>query len=506
MQEQQKEPGRDLRAGVPLGELRQGQPVFGSIDEQPALMVRTSSGIRALGAVCTHYSGPLADGLVTGDIIRCPWHHACFSLESGEAVAAPALNPLPRWHVDVHNDVAYVAEPIEQEPLETNGRSADGPSSVVIVGVGAAGSAAAEMLRRQGYERAITIVDPDADAPYDRPNLSKDYLAGTAPAEWLPLRAPEFYPSHRIERVTARVVSIDIDKRQVQLSDGTSREYGALLLATGASPIKPPIPGADLPHVHVLRSLADCMALLASAESAKRVLVAGASFIGMEAAAALRQRGLEVTVVAPEEVPFVRTLGAEIGAFLRAKHEQAGVQFRLGRTVKSIAAATVTLDDDSTVECDVVLLGIGVRPLVSLAEAAGLECDNGVVVNEFLQTSADHVFAAGDIARVRDARSRRDMRVEHWVVAQRQGQTAARNILGQQVRYESVPFFWTQQLDVPIAYVGHAAKWDEVDVDGSLESGDCRISYRLNGAVVAVVTVGRDLENLRAEVSLEAER
>ncbi|HEX6559275.1 MAG TPA: FAD-dependent oxidoreductase [Longimicrobiales bacterium] len=483
-----------------MAELPEGEPVHGKIGDDAVMLVRHGSNVAAFSGQCTHYSGPLAEGLVTGDVVRCPWHHACFSLRSGEAIAAPALNPLPRYAVSVRAGVAYVGERMEADPLQTHGRASDGPSSVVIVGAGAAGSAAAEMLRRQGYTGRVIMVDPDRDAPYDRPNLSKDYLAGTAEAEWLPLRPQGFYEEHDIERITARVAAVEPARHRVTLEDGREVEYGKLLLATGASPIKPPIPGADQSHVHVLRTLADCEALLQSVSHARHVLVAGASFIGMEVAASLRHRGLEVTVVAPEAVPFERVLGAAVGRHLRGVHENAGVRFRLGHTVQAIGAHAVTLDDGSSIPCDVVVLGIGVRPLLALAQDAGLQIDNGVVVDDFLETSAADVYAAGDIARIGGRR------VEHWVVAQRMGQAAARNILGQRVRHEAVPFFWTQQFDVPVAYVGHAMSWDEIDVKGSIERNDCSVSYRKGGEVLAVVTIGRDLESLRAEVTMERGR
>jgi NADPH-dependent 2,4-dienoyl-CoA reductase/sulfur reductase-like enzyme len=347
------------------------------------------------------------------------------------------------------------------------------------------------------------MVDPDADAPYDRPNLSKDYLAGSAPEDWIPLRPAGFYGDHGIERVVARVTAIDGARRTVALSDGRSLDYGALLLATGAAPIRLPIPGADRPHVHLLRSLADCRRLIASVESAGRVVIAGASFIGMEAAASLRARGLEVTVVAPDEVPFARTLGTELGGYLRSLHEEHGVRFALGRTLAEIRQSDVVLDDGTAIGADVVLLGVGVRPVVDLAKAAGLGADDGVPVDAFLETRVPGIYAAGDIARFPDARTGEAIRVEHWVVAQRLGQTAARNILGRREAFDFAPFFWTQQYDVRVSYVGHAAQWDRVEVSGEPAARDVAIAYARGGAVLAVATIGRDRESLRAEVALE---
>lgn len=436
-------------------------------------------------------------------MIRCPWHHACFSLRTGEAVQAPALNPLPRWQTEIRDGRVFAGAKQESDALASHGRSAAGPSSVVIIGAGAAGSAAAEMLRREGYAGPVMLVDPDADAPYDRPNLSKDYLAGSAPEEWLPLRPPGFHAEHGIERIVAAATAIDTEQRTVQLSSGRSISFGALLLATGAAPIRPPIPGADQPHVHVLRSLADCRALIRNATTARRAVVAGASFIGLEAAAALRARDLEVSVVAPEEVPFARTLGPELGALFRSTHEQHGVSFHLGRTLQAIHEDKVVLDDGTELDADLVLLGVGVRPVLELARQPGLATDQGIAVNAFLETSVTGVFAAGDIALVPDARTHELARIEHWVVAQRHGQVAARNILGARERFASVPFFWTQQYDLQLSYVGHAATWERIEISGDVQERDARVSFIHDDSVAAVVTLGRDLESLQAEVELE---
>ena len=496
--------GPDLRAGVPLAGLGEGEPLLGHAGGEAVLVVRRGDEVWAVGATCTHYGGPLAEGLVTGETVRCPWHHACFSLRTGEAQAAPALNPLARWRTRVEAGVLYVAEKEESDALSPRGRSAAGPASVVIVGAGAAGSAAAEMLRREGYGGPVLLVDPDADAPYDRPNLSKDYLAGTAPEEWLPLRPAGFLAEHGIERVVDTVTDIVPSRREVTLASGPTFTYGALLLATGARPIRPPIAGADQAHVHVLRSLADCRRLIRDVATARAAVIVGASFIGLEAAAALRARGLAVTVVAPEAVPFERTLGREIGGMLRSLHEEHGVEFRLGRVVPEVGQSDVVLDDGTALPADVVLLGVGVRPLQELAERAGLATPQGVPVNAYLETTAPGICAAGDIALYPDARTRELIRVEHWVLAQRQGQAAARNILGQRTPFEQVPFFWTQHYDLAVSYVGHAREWDAVGISGDVAARDCRVSYVRGGSEVAVVTVNRDRASLEAEVALAA--
>jgi NADPH-dependent 2,4-dienoyl-CoA reductase/sulfur reductase-like enzyme len=382
--------------------------------------------------------------------------------------------------------------------------TADTPNKIVIVGGGAAGFAAAEMLRRRDYGGSIVMVSNDAAPPVDRPNLSKDYLAGSAPEDWLPLRPDDFYGENKIDlRLKTEVTAIYTKQRQVRCANGASLDYDRLLLATGAEPVRLPVPAADLPHVHTLRSLADCRAIIADATGAKRALVIGASFIGLEAAAALRTRKIEVHVVAPETRPMERVLGPQLGDFVRALHEEHGVVFHLGETVTAFDGRRATLKGGGTLETDVVVVGVGVRPRLALAEQAGLTMDRGVAVDAYLRTSAPDVYAAGDIARWPDPHSGAAIRVEHWVVAERQGQTAARNMLGAQERFDAVPFFWSQHYDVPINYVGHAEQWDEIAIDGSVAGRDCVLRYKSKGRVLAVASIYRDLDSLKAELAME---
>jgi NADPH-dependent 2,4-dienoyl-CoA reductase/sulfur reductase-like enzyme/nitrite reductase/ring-hydroxylating ferredoxin subunit len=502
--EQSSPTGPDLTAGVALADLADGKPLLGHAGADSVLLVRKGNDVFAVGASCTHYGGPLAEGAIGDDgTVRCPWHHACFSLKTGEAVRAPALNPIACYDVQRQGDLVRVgAKKGAEAPPAPSAREL--PSSVLIVGGGAAGHAAAEMLRREGFAGTITMVSADADPPYDRPNLSKDYLAGTAPEEWIPLRPPEFYAEHRIDlRLGAPVTAIDTKRKQATLGDGSSLGWDALLLATGAQPVRLEVTGADRPHVHTLRSLADSRAIIKRAGDAKRAVVVGSSFIGLEAAAALRARGVEVHVVSPEARPFERVLGPDVGDFVRGVHQEKGVVFHLERTVQSVGDGSVTLSGGETIDADLVVVGIGVRPSLALPEAAGLAVDRGVLVNAFMETNVAGVYAAGDLARWPDPYSGERVRIEHWVVAQRMGQTAARNILGKREALTAAPFFWSVHYDVTISYVGHAERWDRIDRHGNLAARSCTLAYRSGNRTLAVVTVGRDAVSLAAEMAFE---
>ena len=501
MAEEKKLTGPDFAQGVSLSRFTDGGMIQGHANGELVLVARHGDAFFAIGASCTHYGAPLAEGLIAGDTVRCPWHHACFSLRTGEAIGAPALDPVGSWIVEVSGGNLFVRDKQPEKPPKKSTTALD---NVIIVGGGAAANAAAEMLRREGYSGALAMISADDTVPYDRPNLSKEFLAGTASEEWIPLRSMDFYREHEIELLlNTRVAAIDPRKKSVDLADGSSRKFDALLLATGAEPIKLDVPGAQSPRVCYLRSLSDCHAIIDKAAKAKRVVLVGASFIAMEVAAALIQRKLQVHVVAPEPVPMERILGAQVGQYVRRLHERNGVVFHLQQTVVAIDESRVMLKDGQAIEADLIVVGIGVKPLTELAERAGLKIDKGVSVNEYLETSVPGIFAAGDIARWPDPLTRDNIRVEHWVVAERQGQTAARNILGRRERFDMVPFFWTSQYDFALHYVGHAEKWDELDLDGSIEDQDCKLSFKRGGKTLAVATIGRDHQSLEEEFALE---
>ncbi|MET3593969.1 NADPH-dependent 2,4-dienoyl-CoA reductase/sulfur reductase-like enzyme/nitrite reductase/ring-hydroxylating ferredoxin subunit [Mesorhizobium shonense] len=504
-QDQGKSTGPDLIQGIALADLPDGGKLAGRCGDDQVLLVRRGTDVFAVSATCTHYGGPLVDGLVADDTVRCPWHHACFDLRTGEALRAPALNPLACWAVEQRDGRIFVGEKLKRTaPKPRSGGSGQVPEKIVIIGGGAAGFAAAEMLRRERFQGSIVMLSNDQSPPVDRPNLSKDYLAGKAPEDWIPLRGEKFYSKNNIDlRLNTEAMHVDARARQVILADGGRIPYDRLLLATGAEPVRLAVPGAGQPHVRTLRSFADCREIIARAATARRAVVLGASFIGLEVAASLRARAIDVHVVAPEKRPMERILGPQMSDFIRALHEEQGVVFHLEQTLGSIEGGTVRLSGGSTLAADLVVAGIGVRPRTGLAEKAGLVVDRGVAVDAFLETSEPGIFAAGDIARWPDPHSGENIRVEHWVVAERQGQAAALNMLGYREKYVAVPFFWSQHYDVPINYVAHAERWEEIVVEGDIAARDCLLRFKRGGRTLAAASIFRDVESLEAELAME---
>jgi NADPH-dependent 2,4-dienoyl-CoA reductase/sulfur reductase-like enzyme/nitrite reductase/ring-hydroxylating ferredoxin subunit len=502
MSEREQPAGPDLAGGFKLSDVPDGGILAGRVGEEAVVVVRSGRDLHALDAACTHYGGPLAEGIVEGGSIRCPWHHARFDLATGAACGGPALTGVSAWEVERQGERFRITR--RRAPAPSAGTPAERPDSAVIVGAGAAGSAAAVALRDAGYDGPVTLLTGERELPYDRPNLSKDYLAGNAPEEWIPLKDEAYWRGRGIDlRMGVRVSAIDPDRRSLRLEDGSLIAYGALLLATGAEPVKLPVPGADLPHVHTLRTLADSRAIAAACGKARRAVVLGASFVGLEVAASLRARGLSVDVAAPEEHPLARILGPEVGSFVRSLHEEHGVRFHLGRTAGSIDAERVVLSDGASLPADLVVIGAGVRPAVELARQAGLAAEEGVLVDERFRATAPGIYAAGDVARYPDARSGELVRIEHWVAAQRQGRAAARSMLGLGEPFRAPPFFWSVHYDVRLSYVGHASGRDRAEVHGSLTDRDAAVVYRRGGRAAALLTVGRDRLSLEGEARME---
>jgi NADPH-dependent 2,4-dienoyl-CoA reductase/sulfur reductase-like enzyme/nitrite reductase/ring-hydroxylating ferredoxin subunit len=504
MAEDKQLSGPDLKSGVEFGKLIENEPILGHYEGEAVILVRQGDDVFAIAGTCTHYGGPLAEGLLVGNTIRCPWHHARFNIHTGEAEGAPALNPLSCFKVQHLGNTVAITGKMEADFHVPCPKS---PSSVVIIGAGAAGAACADMLRTKGYGRPVTLVADEQPSPVDRPNLSKDYLAGSAPEEWIPLRTPDYYQSIEVDLVTDNpAIRIRPNEHRVSLRDGRTLDYGALLLATGAEPRSLPIKGSDLPHVFRLRTLADSNAIIARAQPARNCVVIGSSFIGLEVAASLRSRGREVTVISHDSVPLGNILGKELGRFVQRLHEKHGVRFVLDTKPQAILEDKVEIGQGRSVDADLVVLGVGVSPRTSLADEAGIQVDNGVVVDEMLRTSASDVFAAGDIARYPEPVSGERTRIEHWVVAERQGQSVARSMLGIGGPFRQTPFFWSQHYDVQISCVGHASEWDSCQIQGDLDKSNACAVYRRADKIIAVATIGRDRLSLQVEAAMEAGR
>jgi NADPH-dependent 2,4-dienoyl-CoA reductase/sulfur reductase-like enzyme/nitrite reductase/ring-hydroxylating ferredoxin subunit len=497
--------GPDLSKGVSLLDVPAEGFLAGHVNGDPVLLSNLGDGIYAVSAQCTHYGGPLSEGLVVGETVRCPWHHACFSLRSGAPLKAPAFDGLQLWKVEVDGDAVFVRAKIERKARRVTLVEAH-PDNIVIIGGGAAGFAAAEMLRRSSYRGKLAILSDDSSPPCDRPNLSKDYLAGTASEDWIPLKPPDFYKSEGIDlHLDTTVSRIDIERRKVVTDEGIAYSFDRLLLATGAEPVRLQTPGFDLANVHTLRSLADANRIIESSKHAATAAVIGASFIGLEVAAALTQRGLKVHVVAPEQVPMAKVLGPELGTFVRELHEAHGVKFHLGHTAGGYDGKRLILDDFGVIFADLLIVGVGVKPRTELAAAAGVCADNGILVDEYLETNVPGIFAAGDVANYPQSSNKERVRIEHWVVAERQGQTAALNLLGHRHRYADVPFFWSRHYDTSIQYVGHAGDWNETVVSGSISARDFTIRYCKDGSSQAMASIGRPLDSMIEEARLETE-
>jgi len=364
----------------------------------------------------------------------------------------------------------------------------------IIVGASLAGAKAAEELRTAGFDGRVLLIGAEIERPYERPPLTKDYLRDESPREKAYVHEPSFYEQHQIELETdATVTELDSAQSRIKLADGRWVEYHRLLLATGAEPRRIAIAGAELNGVHYLRTLADCDALRDRLQIGGRVVVVGGGWIGSEFAASARQRGLEVTVVDPSPLPLERIFGAEIGAFYRDVHSDHGVELLLGEGVEAFAGehavTRVRTTTGHAIECDFVLVGIGVTPRVELASGAGLEIDNGILVDDKLQTSMPGVFAAGDVAHALHPFYGERLRVEHWSNALNQGQAAAHAMLGEPVSYDRIPYFFSDQYDVGMEYSGHAPEWDEVIFRGDPADGEFIAFWMREERVVAGMNV-----------------
>ncbi len=471
------------------------------------LVARVGEGFHAVYAYCSHYGAPLAEGALSEGRVVCPWHHACFELKSGRQLEPPGQDGLRRFDVRVDDGQVLVRVPSDFEahpaaPMAKRsaptGPGAD-EETFVILGGGAAGAYAAEALREEGFDGRIVMVTADHFLPYDRVNVSKDYLAGSIEeAEDLVLRSSAFYEAHDIEvKEGRRVTGVDAEARRLTFEGGETMVYDALILCTGGTPRTLDVDGAALDGIYTLRNIADSDVIQDAAQNVERVVIVGSSFIGMEGASSLRQlrEDLPITVVSPSAVPFAAVLGEEVGRMLQVLHEENGIAFRLEEHVARFegegAVAEVVLESGERLPADLVVVGIGVEPATGFLKGVDLAEDGGVIVDDRLR-AAEGLWAAGDIARFPDWRTGQPTRIEHWRLACQHGRLAGYNAAGRAEAFRSVPFFWSAQHGSSLRYVGHADSFDEVVIDGDLYAEEFIAYYVAEGEVRAAFGMGRD--------------
>ncbi|UCB45763.1 MAG: FAD-dependent oxidoreductase [Spirochaetota bacterium] len=473
-------------------DLKEGVPQQVIVDEKKVMLVRIKEKIHACGNECSHYGAPLTEGVLKDSVVTCPWHNAKFDVTTGQMVSAPALNNLPVYETMVKDGEVYVRKAGSNIIPMPEGKD---DRTFLIIGAGASGNAAAEMLRRRGFAGRIIMVTSENQLPYDRTMLSKDFLSGEAPAKWLPLRGEKFYDRLHIEILTGHTVqSMDPVKRAVSFQNGKSLTADKILIATGGIPRRLNLKGSDMEGCHYLRTLHDCNSIISDLENAKQAVVLGASFIGLEVAAALTHRGLSVHVVGPEEVPLAAVFGERIGRWIQNIHQQKQVNFHMGRKALEIkgngSVNEVVLDDSSSIKADIVVIGIGVIPAVDFLSESGLVENGAVSVNAHFQTKSEGIYASGDIAVVPDPRTGNPRRIEHWAEAERQGQHAAKCMLDESENYNEMPFFWTNQFGTSLKYIGYARQFEQVVFRGSVEEKSFVAGYYINSTLSAVAGVG----------------
>lgn len=494
-------------------ELRDGEMKQISAAGAEILLARVKGNYHAVAAHCTHYGAPLVDGVINGARIVCPWHHACFNATTGDLEEPPALDSLPCFPVRVEDGKVFVDVPVDAKDrrmLPMTKRQPNDERVFVIIGGGAAGYTAAQTLREDGFTGRLIMITRETHLPYDRPNLSKEYLQGKADPAWMPLRSDDFFAEHDIEVIRDREVErVDASKRLINFADGKSLLCDRLLVATGGEPRKLPFQTDEQQNVFLLRSYADADAITSAADKSKQAVVIGASFIGMEVAASLTKRGCKVTVVAPDDVPFKKILGAEIGRLFQEVHEKNGVKFMLGQSVAAFTGqkkiTAVTLENGEQLDADLVVVGIGVKPATDLIVGVKLHKDGGVLVDEYMR-AAEGVYAAGDIAWFPSQFAGESQRIEHWRTALQQGRVAAHNMAGKETPYNGLPFFWTRQFDVGLLYIGHALSWDEIIFHGDVSARDFLAFYISGSRVRAVAGMNRDKEMAALEELMRLDR
>lgn len=501
-----------MQAIARLSELADGTIKKVTLDKTEIVLVRSGDMVRAFGAKCPHAGAPLEQGAVCHGRLVCPWHKSVFKVEDGSLVEPPALDGLTCYPGRLDGDDVLVSS--EPMPPSWPARSAKG-GTVAIIGSGAAAAAAASALRQAGLGGRVLMIGDEAPRPYDRTVLSKFVVAAEMkPDEVPPLRDQASWDELGVERLAGTVTKLDARGRRIELAGGIAISYDVALLATGSIPRRPSLPGIELSGVYTLRKAEDARAIVAATTPGTGAVILGASFIGLEVASGLRKRGVGVTVVAPEAVPFEKQFGKEIGAVFRRLHERNGVIFHLGAEAAALKGSgrvrQVVLNNGDSLNADTVIVGVGVTPATGFVDGVSRAEDNGIIVDDGMR-AVEALFVAGDCAAFPLHGER--VRIEHWRVAQQQGRVAALGIMGQkQARYDGVPFFWTRHFGKRFEYLGHAEQWDALHIEGDLDAEDF-VAFQLSGErVLAVIACGRDaatarlVEEMRRPLSLAEAR
>ncbi|WP_158940103.1 FAD-dependent oxidoreductase [Burkholderia sp. S171] len=485
-----------MQQAAKFDDLREDRGTRVSIADTPILLVRQGDQVHAFSADCPHAGAPLEQGAICNGRIVCPWHKGTFAVADGSLIEPPPLAGLKRYPVVIENGNVLVSPDAQTGPAHT---PAPDTRTMAVIGAGAAGAAACATLREAGFNGRLVLIGPEHGLPYDRTALSKFVLAGDMPPEKIPPLLPDdFLSTQRIERLEANVDKLDAVTKQIDLSNKTTLNYDAALICTGGIPKPMDVPGSNLPGVFLLRSRDDAETILASLEGAKKALIVGASFIGLEVASSLRKRGMDVIVAAPGKVPLGSQFGDELGRMFQRLHEKNGVVFRMQSKVAAFLGDGIVseaeLDSGEKLPVDVVIIGTGVRPATDFLHGVELADDGGIPVDSSMQVAglAPDLYAAGDIAQFPLPRSNKPLRIEHWRVAQQHARVAALNMAGGNEHYTGVPYFWTYHFEKRIEYLGHASEHDEVVIDGDLDA-QAFIAYLMkDNQVAAAVACDRE--------------
>jgi NADPH-dependent 2,4-dienoyl-CoA reductase/sulfur reductase-like enzyme/nitrite reductase/ring-hydroxylating ferredoxin subunit len=471
-------------------------------EEYDILLIRVNDQFYATEAYCPHYHAPLDTGIISDKKIMCPWHHAQFRITDGDLIQPPALEGLKCYDLEIRdNDIFIIPEDTAKDSGSENAidkKDYGSDPTYVIIGGGAAGNSAARQLRKLGFNGRIQMISADSQPPYDRPNLSKDFLKEDFNPEWLPLNSSDFYQENKIEFIPEkRVVGVDNSKKQIELHDKTMYKFDKLLIATGATPRVPDIPGIDLDNIFTLRSADDADSIKNAAGKSKSIAVVGAGFVGMETAENLNNDQREIHIIAPESLPFSKQFGTDFGRLILDKKSNDGIKFHLEETITEFRGNSgieeVVLENGKSIPADMVVIGAGVDPEPDFMPQYVKAKDGSLLADKYLEVEKN-VYAAGDVTTFPYKKSKNLIRVEHWRVAEQLGILAAQNMYGTKTEVDIIPFFWMNLAGLHARYVGFAEKWDHTIIHGDLNKEEFIIYYVSRNRIEAALGVNQDLE------------